>query len=63
MALLQEGSQGVCNIAHNPSCLVEFKNERAEKINQVQSYITWELSWSLPSPGPHQSLPNGIFDI
>lgn len=44
MALIQEGSQGICDIAHNPSCLFEFKNERPEKTNCVQSYNFLEIS-------------------
>lgn len=49
MALLQEGSQGVCDIAQNPSCLFEFKNERAEEINQVQS-CNYHMGTLLKSP-------------
>jgi len=38
MTLLQEGSQGICDTAHYPACLLEFKNKRDEKINQVQRH-------------------------
>lgn len=51
MALIQEGSQGICDIAHNPSCLFEFKNERPEKTNHVQSY-NYHMGTSLKSPLP-----------
>lgn len=51
MALLQEGSQDIRDIAHNPSCLFEFKNERAEKINQVQSF-NYHMGTFLKSPLP-----------